>query len=79
VGLKKSTWHDFNHDQDTGCKGINRKDATMSNQIRLVSDLLWHHFLDSLSEIFGWCQAYESIWIRWHKTKTAIARRIPLR
>ena len=77
VGLKK-TWHDSNHIQDTGFKGISRKDATMSNRIGSVSDLLWHLFLDSLFEIFGRCQAYESIWqksaIRWHKSKTAIAR-----
>ena len=53
MGLKYSTWHDFNHDQDTGCKGINRKDATLSNQIRWVSDLLWHLFLDSLSDFLA--------------------------
>jgi len=44
---KKSTWHDFNHDQDTGFKRICRKDVTMSNWIGFVSDLLWHLFLDS--------------------------------
>jgi len=39
--------------------------------------------LDSPSEIFGQCQAYEYIWqksaVRWRKTRTAIARRIPRR
>ena len=84
VGLKKSTWHDFNHDQDSGCKGISRNDVALSNPIGLVSDLLWHLFLNSLSEICGRCQAYESICqksaVRWQKTKTAIARtRIPHR
>jgi hypothetical protein len=84
VGLKHSMWHDSNHVQETGFKGISRKDATMSKQIGLVSDLLWHLLLDSLSEIFGRCQAYEYICqksaVRWHKTRTAITRtRIPHR
>ena len=46
-------WHDSNHVQDTRFKGISRKDAKMLNRIELVSDLLWRHFLDSLSEIFA--------------------------
>ena len=84
IGLKKSTWHDCNHVQDSGFKGISRKDETMLNRIGLVSDLLWHLFLDSLSEIFVRCQAYESMCQKsaaiWHKTITAIARsRIPHR
>jgi hypothetical protein len=82
--IKKSIWHDSHHVKDTRFKGISRKDVAMLNQIGLVSDLLWHLFLDSLSEIFSRFQAYESIWqksaIRWHKTKTSITRtRIPRR
>jgi hypothetical protein len=59
MGLKNSMWHYFNHDQDTGWKGISRKDATLLN---------WIGWCQFFSVTFSWIHFWNfwpmsGIWI----------------